>query len=71
MSGPARTSRLTSAFLIPRNRGYTKSAQKLPAPAGIFFLNQGRRQIRDIFGQITQRPDLDLYTEAETALKGL
>lgn len=38
------------------------------SPPGDFLLTQGRAQIRDIFRQITKRPDLDLYADAEKAL---
>ncbi len=37
-------------------------------PPGDFLLTQGRAQIQDIFRQITNQPDLDLYADAEAAL---
>jgi cation diffusion facilitator CzcD-associated flavoprotein CzcO len=37
-------------------------------PLGDFLLTQGRAQIRDIFREITNQPDLDLYADAEKAL---
>ena len=40
-------------------------------PPGDFLLTQGRAQIQSIFRQITNRPDLDLYADAQTALAAL
>ena len=38
---------------------------------GDFLLSAGRAQIRDVFRVITNQPDLDLYTDAETKLAAL
>lgn len=55
--------------LHPQEPGLYQIGAKVADGAGDFLLPEGRRQIQDIFRQITGRPDLDLYAEAEAALK--
>lgn len=55
--------------LHPQEPGLYQIGAKYADPAADFFLTAGRRQIQQVFRQITARPDLDLYAEAEAALK--
>ena len=49
---------------------YLLGEKSLP-PGDDFLLTQGRAQIRAIFQQITNQPDLDLYADAEQKLAAL
>jgi hypothetical protein len=53
--------------LHPQEPDFYAVGQKT-LPPGDFLLSQGRAQIRAIFQKITGQPDLDLYSDAETAL---
>ena len=55
--------------LHPQEPGLYQIGVKAAAGSEDFFLPEGRRQIQEIFRQITCRPDLDLYAEAEAELK--
>lgn len=55
--------------LHPEEPGLYQIGAKSADPSTDFQLVEGRRQIQDVFRQIADRPDLDLYAEAEAALK--
>jgi len=54
--------------LHPQEPGFYQIGAKVSPSSSDFLITEGRSQIQEVFRQITERPELDLYAEAENAL---